>query len=167
MKLALNVSPAVAHDTAWFSALEATAKMYRSVTERLIIEISESAAIANLEEMVVFVAAVKQLGCQVALDGFGTGYSSFRHLRRLGVDMVKIDASFVEVITSRPDDNYFVRTLVDLARNFGIATVGEGVTDEATAQVLAGAGVTYMQGYLFGGPELTWPEREGIRIDRG
>jgi EAL domain-containing protein (putative c-di-GMP-specific phosphodiesterase class I) len=94
----------------------------------------------------------------VALDDFGAGYTSFRSLRLLGVDMVKIDGSFVENVASHAEDEMFVRTLIDLARNFGIVTVGEWVGDERTAKLLERAGVSYMQGYFFGAPELAKDE---------
>jgi diguanylate cyclase (GGDEF)-like protein len=166
LRFALNVSAAAVTNDEWLARLEAIARQDRSLTERITIEIAESTAIANLDEMVDFVGAIKQLGCKVALDGFGTGYSSFRQLRRLGVDMVKIDASFIENLSAQADEGQFVRTLVDLARNFGMATVGEAVSDEATAETLERAGIDYMQGYVFGGPELIWPERERSRFDR-
>ena len=125
-----------------------------SLTERLAIEIAETAAIADLAETVKFVTTLKALGCRVALDDFGAGYTSFRSLRLLGVDMVKIDGSFIENLAAHAEDEMFVRMLIDLARNFGIATVGEWVGDEKTAKLLERAGVAYMQGYFFGAPEL-------------
>jgi EAL domain-containing protein (putative c-di-GMP-specific phosphodiesterase class I) len=95
----------------------------------------------------------------VALDGFGAGYTSLRSLRRLCVDMVKIDGSLIENAATHAEDEMFVRTLIDLAKNFGIVTVGEWVGDERTAKLLERAGVTYMQGYFmqgyfFGAPEV-------------
>lgn len=81
-------------------------------------------------------------------------YTSFRSLRLLGVDMVKIDGSFIENLATHAEDEMFVRMLIDLARNFGITTVGEWVRDEKTAKLLERAGVAYMQGYFFGAPEL-------------
>ena len=112
-------------------------------------------------------AALKALGCRVALDDFGAGYTSFRNLRLLGVDMVKIDGSFIQNLGAQAEDELFVRTLIGLAKSFGITTVGEWVGDEKTAKILEKAGVSYMQGYFFGAPELTRatglpPNRRGI-----
>jgi EAL domain-containing protein (putative c-di-GMP-specific phosphodiesterase class I) len=90
----------------------------------------------------------------VALDDFGARYTSFRSLRLLGVDMVKIDGSFIQNLGTQAEDELFVRTLIDLAKSFGITTVGEWVGDEKTARLLENAGVAYMQGYFFGAPEL-------------
>jgi diguanylate cyclase (GGDEF)-like protein len=154
IKLALNVSAATATDPQWLAGLEAFTNKDRSLTERLTIEITETAAISDLAETVKFVSALKALGCRVALDDFGAGYTSFRSLRLLGVDMVKIDGSFIENVATHAEDEMFVRTLIDLAKNFGIVTVGEWVGDERTAKLLERAGVAYMQGYFFGAPEL-------------
>jgi len=157
IKLALNVSAATATDPQWLHGLEAFAKG-SGLAERLTIEITETAAISDLEETAKFVAALKALGCRVALDDFGAGYTSFRSLRLLGVDMVKIDGSFIQNLGTQAEDELFVRTLIELARSFGITTVGEWVGDEKTAEMLEKAGVSYMQGYFFGAPELTKPE---------
>jgi diguanylate cyclase (GGDEF)-like protein len=154
IKLALNVSAVTATDAQWLACLEAFSGKDPGLTQRLIVEITETAAIADLEETVKFVSALKALGCRVALDDFGASYTSFRSLRLLGVDMVKIDGSFIQNLGTQAEDELFVRTLIDLATSFGITTVGEWVGDEKTARLLESAGVAYMQGYFFGAPEL-------------
>ena len=93
----------------------------------------------------------------MALDDFGAGYTSFRNLRLLGVDMVKIDGSFIQNLGTQAEDELFVRTLIELAKSFGITTVGEWVGDAKTAKLLEQAGVAYMQGYFFGAPEIAKP----------
>ena len=158
IKLAFNVSAATATDPQWLHGLEAFAGKGSGLAERLTIEITETAAISDLEETVKFVAALKALGCRVALDDFGAGYTSFRSLRLLGVDMVKIDGSFIQNLGTQAEDELFVRTLIELAKSFGITTVGEWVGDEKTAKMLENAGISYMQGYFFGAPELTKSE---------
>ncbi len=163
INLALNVSAATASDGHWLAALEAVTAKDRALTSRLTVEITESAAISDVEETMRFVAALKALGCRVALDDFGAGYTSFRSLRTLGVDMVKIDGSFIQNLGTQAEDELFVRTLIELARNFGITTVGEWVGDEKTARLLENAGVGYMQGYFFGAPELTSPAQAESR----
>jgi diguanylate cyclase (GGDEF)-like protein len=163
INLALNVSAATAADGHWLAGLEASMAKDRSLTSRLTVEITESAAISDFEETVRFVSALKALGCRVALDDFGAGYTSFRSLRTLGVDMVKIDGSFIQNLGTQAEDELFVRTLIELARNFGITTVGEWVGDEATARLLENAGVAYMQGYFFGAPQLALPAQAESR----
>jgi len=154
LKLALNVSAGTATDPQWMEALEGFTGKDRSLTERLTVEITETAAISDVKAAVKFVTTLKELGCRVALDDFGAGYTSFRSLRQLGVDIVKIDGSFIQNLGTDAEDEMFVRTLIDLARSFGVITVGEWVSDERTVQLLEKAGVTYMQGYFFGRPEL-------------
>jgi EAL domain-containing protein (putative c-di-GMP-specific phosphodiesterase class I) len=105
------------------------------------------------------VYALKALGCSVALDDFGAGYTSYRSLKTLGVDMVKIDGSFIETLGSEAGDERLVRSLIELAQSFGVSTVGEWVTDEETARLLENSGIAYMQGYFFGAPELAAPLR--------
>ena len=95
-----------------------------------------------------------ELGCSVAIDDFGAGYTSFRNLKFLAVDMVKIDGSFVKNMTRDRVDRVFIETLVNLARTFNIETVAEWVGDEETAKALTEIGVTYLQGFHFGEPLL-------------
>ncbi len=154
IKLALNVSGATTTDPQWMLGLEGFTGKDRQITERLTIEITETVAISDVKAAVKFVATLKDLGCRVALDDFGAGYTSFRSLRQLGVDMVKIDGSFIQNLGTDAEDEMFVRTLIDLARSFGVVTVGEWVGDEKTVKLLEKAGVSYMQGYFFGAPEL-------------
>ncbi|HLL28213.1 MAG TPA: bifunctional diguanylate cyclase/phosphodiesterase [Xanthobacteraceae bacterium] len=147
LRLSLNVSAATVHDPLWLSALAA---MPKGVGSRLIVEITESAAIRDVEATRRFVAKVKSYGCRVAIDDFGAGYTSFRNLRRLGVDMVKIDGSFVANLEHAPDDRVFVRALLELARELGLETVAEWVQSESAAETLAGWGCNYFQGALTG-----------------
>ena len=86
----------------------------------------------------------------MALDDFGAGYTSFRNLRKLGVDIVKIDGSFVQNLRRSEDDRAFVQTLIDLARRLGLETVAEWVQDEESAAILADWGCDYIQGELIG-----------------
>jgi len=92
------------------------------------------------------------LGCGFALDDFGTGYGSFPYLKHLPVSYLKIDMEFVRDIADDPSDRQVVKAIVDVARNFGIKTIAEGVESEQEAATLAGIGVELAQGYLFGRP---------------
>ena len=117
------------------------------------------AAIHDIDETRGFVTRVKDLGCRIAIDDFGAGYTSFRNLRKLGVDIVKIDGAFVQNLTRSEDDRAFVRTLIELARRLGIKTVAEWVQDEPAAAMLASWGCDYLQGALIGRAriEKPWP----------
>jgi EAL domain-containing protein (putative c-di-GMP-specific phosphodiesterase class I) len=100
---------------------------------------------------------VKDLGCRIAIDDFGAGYTSFRNLRKLGVDTVKIDGAFVQNLRRSEDDRAFVQTLIDLARRLGLETVAEWVQDEESAAILADWGCDYLQGALVGRATLERP----------
>ncbi len=146
--LSINVSASTVHDPVWMTAL--TSEMQGGLGARLIVEITESAAVRDVEATLGFVGRVKALGCRAAIDDFGAGYTSFRNLRRLGVDIVKIDGSFVANLERAPDDRLFVRALVDLVRALGLKTVAEWVQTESSAATLAGWGCDYLQGALVG-----------------
>ena len=148
LRLSVNVSPSTIHDGAWLHLLEEHAR--RGLCDRLIVELTETTTISDLESVRRSVHWLHELGCKVAMDDFGVGYTSFRNLRRLGVDMLKIDGSFICTLMQSHDDRHFVRALLDLARNLDIETVAEWVLDEATAQQLVEWGCTYLQGELIG-----------------
>ncbi len=148
MRCSLNVSASTVHDPVWLAAFGA--EMRGGIGGRLIVEITESAAIRDVEATRRFVAHVKGAGCKVAIDDFGAGYSSFRNLRRLGVDMVKIDGSFVANLEYAPDDRAFVRALLELAHELGLETVAEWVQSEEAAAWLIEWGCDYFQGALVG-----------------
>ncbi len=98
LRASVNVSPASTIDPDWWAGLGALLRAHPGVAERLIIEITETAAIQDIDDTRGFVARVKDLGCRIAIDDFGAGYTSFRNLRKLGVDIVKIDGAFVQNI---------------------------------------------------------------------
>jgi EAL domain-containing protein (putative c-di-GMP-specific phosphodiesterase class I) len=93
----------------------------------------------------------------VAIDDFGAGYTSFRNLQSLKVDMVKVDGSFVKGLAESRDNRIFVSTLVNLAKNFNLSTVAEWVGNEEEAEILRGFGVDYFQGMYFGKPDVVEP----------
>jgi diguanylate cyclase (GGDEF)-like protein len=146
----VNVSPASAVDPDWWAGLGALLRANSGVAERLIIEITETAAIQDLDDARGFVTRVKDLGCRIAIDDFGAGHTSFRNLRKLGVDIIKIDGAFVQNLMKSSDDRAFVQTLVDLSRRLGLKTVAEWVQDEAAARLLQEWGCDYLQGALLG-----------------
>lgn len=150
MQASVNVSPNSAIDPHWWQGLGALLRANSDAAGRLIVEITETAAIHDLDDARGFVTRVKDLGCRIAIDDFGAGYTSFRNLRKLGVDIVKIDGAFVPNIAKSNDDRAFVRTLVDLSRRLGLMSVAEWVQDEDTAALLTGWGCNYLQGALIG-----------------
>lgn len=157
VRLALNISGITASDHGWLRRLVTLLSDRPDVASRLMVEITETAAIQDIEESARFVQTVRELGCQVALDDFGAGYTSFRHLKALTVDVVKIDGSFIRDISTNMDNRLFVRTLVGLAKGFGLRTVAECVETEEDAKVLVDEGVDFLQGYHFAKPSLDRP----------
>ncbi|GIK98919.1 MAG: GGDEF-domain containing protein [Alphaproteobacteria bacterium] len=157
VSLAINISGLTATDQSWLRAMLAQLKGKPEVARRLIVEITETAALHDIEESARFVSALRDVGCRVAVDDFGAGFTSFRHLRSLTVDIVKIDGSFVRNLADNLDNQLFVRNLLGLADAFGLETVAECVETQEDAGFLVGEGVKYLQGYYFGRPSLDRP----------
>jgi len=114
---------------------------------KLCFEITETAAIANLEAATRFMSRLKKMGCQFALDDFGSGLSSFAYLRTLPVDFLKIDGFFVKNIASDPIDRAMVMAINEVGRVMGKKTIAEYADSEAVLAVLRDIGVDYAQGY--------------------
>lgn len=150
LRLSINISGVTATDTRWFEMFVDYIAENKQVAERLTIEITETVALADLEEMIQFIERLRSFGCKVAIDDFGAGYTSFRNLQVLNVDMVKLDGSFCESLADNPDNQYFVKTLVDMAKRFNVEIVAEWVQKQEDADLLREWGVKYLQGHLYG-----------------
>ena len=164
--LAINISGLTAADRSWLRALIARLKGRPQLAARLIVEITETAALHDVEESARFVTAVRDLGCRVAIDDFGAGYTTFRHLKSLTVDIVKIDGSFVRNITESKENQLFLRNLLDLAQTYGLSTVAEFVETAEDAAYLAQEGVDLLQGYYYGKPDVDppWKQAPGDQV---
>jgi diguanylate cyclase (GGDEF)-like protein len=162
--LAVNISGLTASDPSWLRALISAVRSTPQIAPRLEVEITETAALHDIEESGRFVNVVRDLGCRVAIDDFGAGFTSFRHLKALTVDLVKIDGSFVLNLAKNVDNQLFVRNLMGLAASFGLETVAEFVENADDAAFLLQAGVKYLQGYYFSRPamERLWRPGESI-----
>jgi diguanylate cyclase (GGDEF)-like protein len=162
-KLSFNISGTTATDPRWYPQIIEILASNRNVTNRMIVEITETVALGDLRETIRFVEQLRELGCGVAIDDFGAGYTSFRNLRAMPVDVLKLDGTFCSNLSGNSDNQYFVRSLIDLARTFDIRTVAEWVETEEDAALLREWGVDLMQGNLFGEARLEppWPEAEG------
>jgi diguanylate cyclase (GGDEF)-like protein len=162
----VNVAPVSTTDPDWWSALDALLRANPGVGERLIVEITESAAIHDIDDTRGFVSRVKDLGCRIAIDDFGSGYTSFRNLRKLGVDILKIDGAFIQRLMQSDDDRAFAQALIELAKRLGLKTVAEWVQDEATADALTQWGCDYLQGALIGLAAVDRPWGNTVPVDR-
>jgi EAL domain-containing protein (putative c-di-GMP-specific phosphodiesterase class I) len=118
----------------------------------LVFEITETAAAEDLDQARRLAERLAEMGCGFALDDFGTGYGSFTYLKHLPVRYIKIDTEFVRMLRADSPDRQVVSAIVDVARNFGIETIAEGVEAEETAELLVALGVHYAQGFHFGRP---------------
>jgi diguanylate cyclase (GGDEF)-like protein len=150
VQLSLNISPETTMDPDWSASIESLMRAHPGAAERLIVEITETVAIQDIDDIRGFISRLKNFGSRIAIDDFGAGYTSFRNLRKLGVDIVKIDGAFVQNIARSADDRAFVQTLIDLARRLQIKTVAEWVQDEESALMLRDWGCDYIQGRLIG-----------------
>lgn len=121
--------------------------------EKLCLEITETAAMSNMNQAIELFSQLKALGCNIALDDFGSGLSSFGYLKKLPVDIVKIDGIFVRDIDVNEMDHLMVRSINDLARQMGKKTVAEFVENAQIIEQLMELGVDYAQGYIIGKPK--------------
>lgn len=152
LKLSVNVSGLTCSDHEWLASLYRLTGGRADMLSRMIIEITETAAIEDIDQSISFVDTLKEMGCKVAIDDFGAGYTSFKHLKMLNVDMVKIDGAFVKNLTKDTSDQIFIKTMIELAKTFNLETVAEWVGDEPSVDHLVAAGITYLQGYYYGMP---------------
>ena len=158
-RLSINVATATLAAPDWLSTLAAHLGARPGIAARLVLEVREDAVAGGVPRSRF--EAMKALGIGLAVDGFGTGGATLAHLAGMPVDLLKIDGAFVQTVNRSPDDRLVVRGLVDLAHHLGVTTVAEWVEDEATAALLAGWGVDYLQGEHIGPPERV---REGAPL---
>ncbi|HZK91136.1 MAG TPA: bifunctional diguanylate cyclase/phosphodiesterase [Stellaceae bacterium] len=157
--LGFNISALTTADRAWLRSLASRLRAQPELARRLVIEVTETAALYDIEESARFIAALRRAGCRVALDDFGAGHTSLQHLQSLPVDMVKIDRSFIQDIPANRESQVFLRHLLGLAKGFGFATIAEGVEREEEAEILRREGVDFFQGHHFGRAALEPPWR--------
>jgi diguanylate cyclase (GGDEF)-like protein/PAS domain S-box-containing protein len=119
----------------------------------LCLEITETAIMRSTDRVVRSLAELRRIGVRIAMDDFGTGYSSLTYLRSLPLDIIKIDKSFVRGIVDRADDRAIVGAILRLARDTGLAVIGEGVETEAIHAELVGLGCELGQGFLYDRPK--------------
>lgn len=151
--IAVNISSLTTADFSWVQTLDELTLDRRGVVRRLIVEITETAAIDDINRTLSFIDSLRELGARIAIDDYGAGHTNFTNLNLFAPDIVKIDSSYVQKYREA-NARAFVEALVDLSQTLGFETVAEGVETEACAKAMSSLGVTYMQGYLFGQPAL-------------
>jgi EAL domain-containing protein (putative c-di-GMP-specific phosphodiesterase class I) len=157
VKLGFNVSGLTAGDRPWLRSLIGRLRGRPELARRLVVEITETAALDDIEESARFVDTLRDAGCRVALDDFGAGHTSLRHLQSLAVDIVKIDGSFIRNLADSPENRVFLRHLIGLTKGFGLSTVAECVESAEDAALLRDEGIGYLQGYHIGPPTIERP----------
>ncbi|APX94987.1 diguanylate cyclase [Halomonas sp. 1513] len=150
--LAVNVSPSQFRHPEFVTHLIGLLDSYAVVPSRLELEITENLLIDNVETTVAHMGALRRTGIRFSLDDFGTGYASLTYLKRLPLDQLKIDMSFVRELEHSDDDAAIVRTIIALGHSMGLRVIAEGVENDSQRQRLITLGCEFFQGYLFGRP---------------
>lgn len=152
LHLAVNVSGRSVEAGGFVDFAAATLRQAGVDPARMIVEITETAAVGDLANARSFIAGLRELGCRLALDDFGAGYSSFAYLKHLRADLVKIDGQFVRGLAQERENQIFIRAIAEAAKLISGVTIAEFVEDEETARLLPQLGVSLLQGYWFDRP---------------
>lgn len=151
--VSINLSAQSLGDETFVDDLVGAIQSSGMAADRLYFEITETAAVANLERTLRLTQSLKALGCHLVLDDFGSGFSSFSHLKNLPVDVLKIDGEFVRSMSQEPIHLAMVTAINDIGHIMGLRTIAEWVEDETTLEHLRAIDVDYVQGYLLHRPE--------------
>jgi len=152
LDVSVNVSPTDLADPGFADSLTAILAETGADSRRLVLEVTESAAMKDLPNTLRIMEQLRVLGIRFSIDDFGTGYSSLSHLKRLPVDEIKIDRSFIQELEARPDDDVIVRSTVNLGHALGLKVVAEGVELPTSFETLKLLGCDLVQGYLVSRP---------------
>lgn len=152
LTLAVNVSAKQFKQLDFVAQIDAVLRNYAVEPSRLKLELTESVVLNDVNDVIAKMHALKALGIKLSMDDFGTGYSSLSYLKRLPLDQLKIDQSFVRDIASDPNDAVMVKTIIDMGRNFRLQVIAEGVETQSQFDFLKENGCMAYQGYLFSKP---------------
>ncbi len=152
LTLAVNVSARQFHHIDFVDQVLAVLDRIGADPQRLKLELTESVLVDDVESLIAKMTVLKAMGVGFSLDDFGTGYSSLSYLKRLPLDQLKIDQSFVREVLTDANDATIARTIIALGQSLGLAVIAEGVETEGQRDFLASHGCHAYQGYLFGHP---------------
>lgn len=152
MQIAINVSARQFHQPDFFDQIRDSLKLSGANPALLKLELTESVVLEDIEEVIGRMQKIKALGVAFSLDDFGTGFSSLSYLKRLPLDQVKIDQSFIRDVTSDSNDAAIVRAIIAMCQSLGMQVMAEGVETQAQLDFLKDSGCTRYQGFLFGKP---------------
>lgn len=150
--LAVNVSAKQFRQSNFVVQVQDAIQRYTINPKLLKLELTESLLLESVEDTIATMSILKGIGVQFSLDDFGTSYSSLQYLKRLPLDQLKIDQSFVRDLASDSSDKAIVRTIIAMAQSLNLNVIAEGVETEEQRQLLMGKGCTHFQGYLFSEP---------------
>tara|TARA_Y100001960_G_C14497231_1_gene739710 strand:- start:52 stop:882 length:831 start_codon:yes stop_codon:yes gene_type:complete len=145
--LSINISGLSLGDEVVLQALKDIVKQEKPDTSKIIIEVTETAAMRDENQAKRFVSELHALGFKFALDDFGSGYSSFYYLKNLDVDYIKIDGEFIKNLETSKEDRHFVKALADLAKGLDVKIIAEFVENQTHVNILKDLNIDYMQGY--------------------
>lgn len=152
--VAINLSGQSLSDPGLLNYIRAALERLRIPVELVSFEVTETAAIVNLDQAAILLADIKALGCRIALDDFGAGMSSYSYLKHLPVDYVKIDGSFIKDILVSPHDREIVKSFNEIAHFMGKKTIAEYVENLEILELLRDIGIDYAQGYAIEKPQF-------------
>jgi PAS domain S-box-containing protein len=162
-QIAINLSGRSIGDPSITKLIESVVRDLEVDPSHLTIEITETALVQDMQAARAFTDRLERLGCALALDDFGTGYGSFTYLKHLPVQYIKIDIDFIRELPRNPADRRIVRSIVGIAKGFGIKTIAEGVEDEETLKLLVEYGIDFAQGYHIDRPAPARQNGSGSR----
>lgn len=162
LRFFINLSGQVFSDPAFISTITDMLGQYEVDPKQIVFEVTERAAIGNIQKACEKINELKSLGFQFAIDDFGSGYSSFSYLKHLPVDNVKIEGELIARLISDSVDRALVKSMIDVAKACGKTVIAEFVSDSKTHELLKSFGVDYVQGYFFGVP---LPEPRIVDVD--
>jgi len=177
LELAVNVSPVQLHDLSLPGQIREAAEQAGFPLKRVMVEITESGLLNNLEWAQKITGELKEMGCGLALDDFGTGYSSLSLLQALPFDVLKVDRSFVISMAHTRESRKIVAAILGLGHSLGMTTIAEGVETEEQADMLLRLGCEMGQGWFFGRPleadriagmvkALPWTRSSGLPTEK-
>jgi len=152
LHVAINVSARQFQEASFYDAVALSIEEAHLPSSSITLELTESLILENIHEVIAKIEALRSLGVRFSLDDFGTGYSSLSYLKRLPLDELKIDQSFVRDINHDNNDAMIVKTIIEMAQNFDLDVIAEGVEDEDQLMYLKENGCPLFQGYFFGKP---------------
>jgi len=161
LSLAVNISGLTAGLPDWPDYIRSLLTPIPDIARRMIIEITETAAVLDIDKMKNLVYALREMGCELSLDDFGAGSTSIRHLRDLDFAIMKIDRDLLINLTTNSEQQHLVRMLIAMAHGLDLKSVAEGIEDEETAQWLRAENVDLLQGYHLGRPSFDRPWLKG------